>query len=174
MKLDGYATIERSLLEAVVSRDTLTIQEIDLFKAVNQWATKEYEKQGLAANGELKRRILGEEIIKAIRFPLMKLDEFASAVLDASILTPNEVVTFFKFFSSSLTSPVGFPDTRRSGTRAKTAVLYRCGRFVSKSGDPWNYISGNKDFLGVTVDRDITLHGLSLTRFSVTLSYSAQ
>ena len=161
VKSNGFATIERSLLEAVVSRDTLTIEEIDLFKAVDQWATKECEKQGLAVNGELKRRILGEKIIKGIRFPLMKQDEFASTVLDASILTPNELVTFFKFFSSSLTSPVGFPDTRRSGTRAKTAVLYRCGRFESvEVGDFWGYDRGHKDFLAVTVDKDITLHGL--------------
>ena len=163
VKSDGFATIERSLLEAVVSRDTLTIEEIDLFKAVDQWATKECERQGLAVNGEQKRRILGEEIIKAIHFPVMKQDEFASAVLDANILTPNEVVTFFKFFNSSLSSPVGFPDTRRSGVKAKTVVIYRCVRFESKSvGGFWNYRSGYKDFLGVTVDKDITLYGLCL------------
>ena len=71
VKSDGFVTIERSLLEAVVSRDTLTIQEIDLFKAADQWAIKECEKQGLAVNGEQKRRILGEKIIKAIRFSVM-------------------------------------------------------------------------------------------------------
>ena len=162
VKSDGFATIERSLLDAVVSRDTLTIEEIDLFKAVDQWATKECEKQGLAVNGEQKRRILGEKIIKAIRFPVMKQDEFASTVLDTSILTANEVVTFFKFFSSSLTSPVGFPDTRRSGTRAKTAVIYRCGRFDSVSVGCWDYNGRRKDLLAFTVDKDITLHGLCL------------
>ena len=76
VKSDGFATIERSLLDAVVSRETLTIEEIDLFKAVDQWVTKECEKQGLAVNGEQKRRILGEKIIKAIRFPVMKENEF--------------------------------------------------------------------------------------------------
>ena len=162
VKSDGFATIERSLLEAVVSRDTLTIEEIDLFKAVDQWATKECEKQGLAVNDDQKRRILGEKIIKAIRFPLMEQDEFASAVLDASILSPNEVVTFFKFFSSSLTSPVGFLDTRRSVAKAKTVVIYRCGRFESMSVDGWYNGGVFKDFLGVTVNKDITLHGLCL------------
>ena len=34
VKSDGFAIIDRSLLEAVVSRDTLTIEEIDLFKGV--------------------------------------------------------------------------------------------------------------------------------------------
>ena len=87
----------------------------------------------------------------------MKQEEFAAVVIDSKILTPDEISTFFKFFSSALTSPVGFPETRRSGTRAKTA----CGRFKSVSvGDSWGYDSGRKDFLGVTVDREITLHGL--------------
>jgi len=65
-------------------------------------------------NGELKRRILGEKIIKAIRFPVMKQEEFAGVVLDAKTLTPDEKVTFFKFFNLALTSPVGFPETKRS------------------------------------------------------------
>ena len=34
VKSDGFATIERSLLEAIVARDTLLIAEIELFKAV--------------------------------------------------------------------------------------------------------------------------------------------
>ena len=35
VKSDGFATNERSLLAAVVLRDTLTINEIELFKAVD-------------------------------------------------------------------------------------------------------------------------------------------
>jgi len=45
VKSDGFATIERSLLEAVVVRDSLTIEEIELFKAVDLWATRECERQ---------------------------------------------------------------------------------------------------------------------------------
>ena len=63
MKSDAFATIERSLLEEVVLRDTLRISEVDLFKEVMQWATKESERQGLVADGQVKRRILGEKIV---------------------------------------------------------------------------------------------------------------
>ena len=38
VKSDGFATIEGSLLEAVVVRDTLSVKEVDLFKAVDLWA----------------------------------------------------------------------------------------------------------------------------------------
>jgi len=112
VKSDAFATVESSLLEAVVVRDTLTIKEVDL------------------VNGKLKRRILGEETIKAIRFPVMKQEEFAAVVLDKSILTKDEIVTFFQFFSSTLATLVGFPNIRRSGIPGD---ICRCGRFTSDS-----------------------------------------
>ena len=49
LKSDGFATIERSLLEPVIVRDTLCIKEIDLFQAVDLWATKQCEKQGVCS-----------------------------------------------------------------------------------------------------------------------------
>ena len=122
MKSDGFATIEHSLLEAVVSRDSLTINEIELFKAVDLWATKKCGNQGLKANGEEKRRILGDKVVKAIRFPVMKQQEFASVVPDTKILTPDEVIKFFKFFSSAAAVPVGFSKIRRPGSRGMSGV----------------------------------------------------
>ena len=157
VKSDGFAIIERSLLEAVVLRDTLSAKEVDLFKAVDSWATKQCQKEGLSADGEPKRKILGERIIKSIRFPVMKHEEFAAVVLDANIFTRDEIITFFKYFSSTLTSSVGFPETRRSG------VVQRCGRFqLVAIMRPWNYSSGNKDRIDITVNKDIILNGLCL------------
>ncbi len=63
VKSDGFATIERCLLEAVVERDSLNIEEVELFKAVNLWATKRCEEQGFSTDGSEKRRILGERIV---------------------------------------------------------------------------------------------------------------
>ena len=47
VKSDGFATIERSLLEEVVIRGTLKIEEIELFKAADLWATKQCEIQSI-------------------------------------------------------------------------------------------------------------------------------
>ena len=105
VKSEEFETIERSLLEAIVARDTLTIEEVALFKAVDGWATRQCEKQRLAAEGQIKRRILGDEVIKAIRFPVMTVEEFADVVLDTDILHPNETALLFKFFHPALPSP---------------------------------------------------------------------
>ena len=164
MKSDGFATIERSLLEAVVIRDTLTIEEIELFKAVDLWATKECDRQGLEADGETKRRILGEKIVKAIRFPIMKQEDFASVVLDSKILTPDEIVTIVKYVNSVLSSPVGFPEERRSSPPRAYGEIHRCFRFASFTNFGSLDVGAAKRprMLEFTVDRMIILHGVSV------------
>jgi len=77
VKSDGFVTIERSVLEELVEKDSLNIKKVELFKAVDCWAGKECEKQGLVAEGSVKRRFLGERIVKGIRFPVMEQKEFA-------------------------------------------------------------------------------------------------
>jgi len=160
VKSDGFATIEKSLLEAVVVRNTLSIKEVNLFKAVNLWAANACERQGLTTDGEIKRRILGESIVKGIRFPVMKQDEFANVVIDSKILTPEEVFAFFKYYSSALKSPLEFSESLRSGFHDDN--IYRCGRFQYVSGNGWGYGSGVADRIDFTVDKDIMLHGLCL------------
>ena len=75
---DGFVTVERPVVESVVKRERLNVKEVELFKAVDRWATKESERQGITPEGNGKRRILGEESVKAIRFPPMPLKEFTS------------------------------------------------------------------------------------------------
>ena len=112
---DGFVTIERSVLEELVEKDSLNIKEVELFKAVDCWAEKECEKQGLVAEGSVKRRILGERILKGIRFALMEQKEFASVVLDCDILSKKELVDLMKYFNGVLTIPVGFSGAKRTG-----------------------------------------------------------
>ena len=52
-----------------MEKDSLNIKEVELFRAVYCWAEMECEKQGLVGEGSAKRRILGERIVKGIRFP---------------------------------------------------------------------------------------------------------
>ena len=158
LKSDGFEMIEKTLLEALVQRETLQIREVELFKACDRWAINQCRKQGLATDGERKRRFLGEEIIKAIRYAVMKQEEFAGVVLDAKILTLDEIVIFFKFFSSQETSPpLGFPETRR---RAES--IHRCGRFSLMEISSWDYDGLMGDVIDFEVDKDIILNGVRL------------
>ena len=157
VKSDGFTTIERSLLEAVVVRDTLAIEEIELFKAVDLWATKGCERQGLAADGAVKRRILGERLVKALRFPTMKQEDFASLVLDSKILTLDEIVSIVKCLNSVSRSPVGFPETKRCGF---DRAIKRCCRFSSLSSTLYSFNEFRYDYIEFSVSKDIVFHGV--------------
>ena len=155
VKSDGFATIERSLLEGVVERDTLRISEVELFKAIMRWATKESEKQGLFADGQVKRRILGEKIVKGIRFPVMTLEEFASVVLDSKVFTLDEVSDIVKYLSSVKGAQVGFPVSKR-GAGSGQERCFRFGSVVPGWSNPGCV------FLTFAVDKNILLHGIYL------------
>ena len=151
---DDFVTLERSVVESVVKRERLNVKEVDLFKAVDRWASKEVERQGLTPDGEVKRRVLGEEIVKEIRFPVMSYNEFASVVLDCDILTKRELGAMIKHYGdASLKCPLPFIHSPRSAS-----IVHRCYRF--KSLHPrWGY-SGLADALILTASKPITLHGV--------------
>ena len=155
---DEFVTLDRSLVESVVKKKVLNVKEAELFKAVDRWAAKEIERQGLIPDGETKRKIIGEELLNAIRFPLMSQKEFLAVVPDSNILTTKEIVDLMKHYNSMLTSPLQFsasPRTRRVGT---------CHRFLSFIGpvaqDFWGYSGKLSDRICFTVNKDIHLIGV--------------
>ena len=89
-----------------------------MFKAVDSWATKKCKEEGLTADGSVKRKIIGKNIVKAICFSVMKQQDFAGVFFDTKILTQDEVSDVVKYLNSVLSSPVGFPVNRRLCTFA--------------------------------------------------------
>lgn len=90
------------VLEELLDRDTLNVKEVELFKAVNCWAEKEGERQNLRAEGPVKRQILGEKVIKNIRFPVMREDDFINVVTKTDMLTEEETSDIRKYYNSPL------------------------------------------------------------------------
>ena len=155
---DEFVTLERSLVESVVKREALNVKEVKLFKAVDRWATRESERQGMTPDGDVRRRILGEEIIKSIRFPLMSQAEFATVVFDSHILTIQEVGDMMKHYSGVLTSPLPFIQAARIN-----CTFHRCQRFNnfnSPAGGSWQYSASAKDSICFTVNKPIKLHAV--------------
>ena len=151
---DDFVTLKRSIVESVVKRERLNVKEVHLFKAVDQWATKEVEKQGLTPGGKVKRKVLGEEIVNAIRFPVMSHKEFASVVVDCDILTKRELGVMIKHYGdASLNCPLPFIHSPRT-----SSIVHRCYRFTSLQPS-WGY-DGSADGLILTASKPIALHGV--------------
>ena len=157
---DEFVTVERSLVESVVKREVLNVKEVDLFKAVDRWATKKCERQGIPRYGKTKRLILGEEIVKAIRFPLMTEDEFWRTVgwfhSGENILSKDEHDNMRRYYDDELTSPLQFSSDER-------VDFHRCFRFnkvCPSYGTKWSYNGHKTDHLIFSVDRAIELIGV--------------
>ena len=154
---EEFVTLEKSLVESLVKREVLNIKEVELFKAVDLWATKQIERQEIITpDGEAKRRIIGEEALKAIRFPLMSQVEFLSVVPDSRILTTDEIVDIMKHYNCILTTPLQFSVIPR------TRPFVTCNRFESlhTPEKSWNYVLGKNDRICFTVSKDIVLIGV--------------
>ena len=185
LKSNEFLSMDRSFLNQLVERNSLSVREVELFKAVDCWAKEECKRQQLKANGPVKRRVLGEQIVKNIRFPIMKQSEFQDVVLPSKILTQKEKRNITKYFSSTEEAiarlfaqvspfpgfqfaaylsgpvriePVGFLDVHRVGS------LLRCCRF--KGFSPYGSIIKNcpeeDDWFPLRVDKDIMLYGVSM------------
>ena len=153
---EEFVTLEKSLVESLVKREVLNVKEIELFKAVDRWATKQLESQEVTPDGEAKRRIIGEEALKAIRFPLMSQVDFLSVVPDSRILTTDEIVDIMKHHNCILTTPLQFSENPR------TKTFLTCNRFESLQAPEkkWHYKRGKSDRICFVVDKDIQLLGV--------------
>lgn len=127
-----------------------------LFKAVDRWAIHERERQGTRLVGKEKRRIIGEEIVKAIRFPLMSQPEFISVVPNCNILTEQEIVDMMKHYNNLLTSPLQFSEDPRANARVRFGECHRFHTY--KRG--WGYSHGQRERLFVTANKEIWLYGV--------------
>ena len=155
-----FDTLERSLIESIVKMDGLNIKEVELFKAIDRWAIRESRRQRFLQSsppdGEEKRKIIGEEILNAIRFPLMSLQEFASVVIDCNILTMEEVGQMVKHYADVSTSCLPFNQASRIGSFQR---CYRFGKLVSVEEGGW-YYRGSSNKIRFAVSKNVMLHGV--------------
>ena len=155
---DDFVTVERSVLESFVKRERLEVTEVELFKALDRWATEESERQGKKPEGDVKRRILGEEIVKEIRFPLISEKEFVSVVFDSHILSFQEFGDMMKHYNNVLSAPLPYKQIPRLG------YIRRCSRFKTicspAPSGKWRYTSSSPDRIHFTVSKPVMLHGV--------------
>ena len=93
---ESFLSVERDFLEVILSRDSLFIEELDLFNACLSWMTSQCKKQNLEVNATNRRKVFGG-CADLIRFPCMSLENFISTI-PSHILSLEEVSQVFLFF----------------------------------------------------------------------------
>ena len=162
----SFLELKPEFLLPLLERSTLLIDEVTLFKAVDRWAAKRCEEANMPVNGANKRSVLGEDLLKSIRFPRMSPKEFSDVAMPTEILFTTEVIDVFKQFTS-VPVPGGFQFS--AGPRmAYDATFHSCSMGIPAC--PWdgkcsyNCCVGEKrnGVLTFTVNKAITLCGVKI------------
>ena len=159
LESETFPSITRELLEEVVKRDDLAIHEIDLFQAVDRWATAECERKDLEPIKDSKRIVIGEEVLSNIRFPVMSEGQFAEKVPCSGLLSKDEIIELFMCFSGMSMSSLKF--IKRPRRLISPRAFSRCGRFVDV-GYGWDYSNGDNHVLIFSVDSPVLIGGVRL------------
>ncbi|XP_031566576.1 BTB/POZ domain-containing protein 6-B-like [Actinia tenebrosa] len=159
---ESFLNVSREMLCEVLGRDTMSIDEVVLFQAVEKWALNKLKEQGLEESMENKRAVLGEEVIKLIRFPLMLQKKFAENVLPSGILTLDEVTELIRFFNKIVPLSASFSNAKRG----KYEVVVPNARFKSIAAPSsglhyWAY-SSRSDAIDFKVNKPLFLAGVRL------------
>ncbi|EFP08492.1 hypothetical protein GCK72_014186 [Caenorhabditis remanei] len=154
---EGFTDIDLDTLCEILTRDGLRIREIFLFQAVLQWSEFETKRRGLPANVDSRRNVLSRAI-SLIRFPLMKIEEFALHV-DPQLLSEQEMNKIYKYLAvSPQDRPVLiYSDRPRCQISSTEYVVSRFQRIENR----WGFC-GTSDRIKFTVDRRIFVVGFGL------------
>ena len=156
MNSEAFLDVSHEMLCSVLERDTLTVREVDIFKAVDRWAEHQCKKQQREVSGEEKRKILGDAV-NLIRFPLMSEEEFASLVSKTDMLSKEDICDVFFYFNSAVRVPLKFSDVSRQAISKIKRVL----RFKATQWQ-WNPDRLFRDSVAFSVNRDVIIRGVRL------------
>jgi len=92
------------------------VEEADLVKAVDKWASAECKRQDKKVNGENKRAVLGD-MIYSLRLAEMTMSELSTVVASSGILSSEELLSVYTYLgaTSDKKPSIKFNTTPREG-----------------------------------------------------------
>ncbi len=151
---DAFTGILPTTLAEFLRRESLEIEEVDLFKAVLKWCEAECSRKEIEANSSNKREVLGNAIYQ-IRFVSMTLQQFSQITSDSALLTAEEKLFFYETLGGIEKASGGWDMSKRG------KILLRCCRFGGKRGvlSPVNSV---EHAIGVSFNQPVKIHGVRL------------
>jgi len=100
LKNADFIKLDKKRVLELVKRNTLNVKEGDLFEGIVIWGRAECKRTNLDASADNVRKVL-EEILPLIRFPAMAMEEVATKVTPAQVLTSEQTLAVFTYLGSS-------------------------------------------------------------------------
>ena len=158
---DAFCSIRSQTLNALLKRESLTVAEVELFKAVMKWVDSECRKQGINIEEDrtARRRVLGDSVYE-ISFLEMSLEDFTKYVSSTGILTETEIISIFQKFGG-----LDVADLKWKEQKKRRSCIVSFSRFDVadlSSSLCWHYLKGRSDALTLTVNTAVLFHGVRL------------
>ncbi|XP_065057174.1 BTB/POZ domain-containing protein 6-B-like [Rhopilema esculentum] len=153
---EAFLEVEKSLLTSILKKDSLTINEIDLFHAVKAWSEKECLRSGLEVNDINEKTVLGD-LINLIRFPVMSAKEFAEGPARSNVLDVKDIKDIFIYLNA------GIVDTHKFSLTKRDCRPFSCQRYRKVMRNYlWRYDERDIDGIRFKVSEEIHLAGVGL------------
>lgn len=136
---DDFFDLDDRMLEELLDRDSLRVDEITLFNACVKWSGKECARQRISSSAKNRRSVM-DPFIRKIRFPLMSATEFGEGPAVSEILTHKEVSELFRSITLNKRDMTDFAHKPRAGKTDQKTVnwsLFLCTYLLTgRSGAP--------------------------------------
>lgn len=153
---EAFLDLDKSLLSAILERDSLTINEIDLFHAVENWSEKECTRLEMKISKEKQREVIGK-LINLIRFPVMSAKEFAEGPARSNLLDVKDIKDIFVYLNAGIVETFNFSMIKRE------CKPLRCQRYEKVMRNYlWRYDERDIDGIKFKVSEEIHLAGVGL------------
>jgi hypothetical protein len=153
-----FTTLSVDRLKVILASDNLKIKEVDVYKGVVAWAKAKMDKS--SKTDETLKDVLAP-IIQLIRFPLFTVQEFATHVQTAGILSSEQMLSLYTYIackeSKSKNMPkVDFNTEKRGAAKgAFTFKLARCGSYGTLSEENGRLTSTSSSYCAAIADTGI-------------------
>lgn len=161
LESEAFLELDSETLSLLVQRNTISVKEIQMFKAVHQWSESECVRRAIEADTENKRAV-ASQAMKFIRFPLMSPLEFADEVARSGLLSYEETTNVFLYFFSSHETELQFSKVPRTPRETLTKKTLRCSRFKSCCGNDWFCDTRKCDAIKFMVDKPVYVKGVAV------------
>ena len=153
LQSDSFTDIDYQTLEQILSRDTLFAKETLIFAAATRWAEAECTRQGREITPDQCREVLGDALY-LVRLATMSQDEFADGAGQSGILSKQEIIDIFFFFSAKNKPKLRFSTIRRKGQYVNSG-----SRFKSMKRTGWSFVAGKSNSIQFSVNKVIYVAG---------------
>ena len=139
-----FKQISHESLCRVLERDTLNVEEVDIFRACLEWAGARCLEEGVPVSVDEIRADLGKALY-LVRFPVMDISDFSNKVVNEGVLSDKEVITIFLALTREQPPPnLQFSDIERSGQLLNVPSVFTTGmtKVALTTGGPYATLEG--------------------------------